>query len=298
MRQKDTGSDTGLHVFLLAAFSLSIAVSAVARLTGAAKSPYVFILGVVVMIAPFGCSLIAWKLSRRPFGNLGFGKFPIRYLLLALFLVPVASWVAGAIGIVITDRGVPWSAWLQPDAAGMIHPPPDARLGEAPFSGGALPAKLALKALVGLVLVSILAFGEEVGWRGYMQPRLTGRFGVSRRVAFAATIWALWHIPFALGGLQTVSGISGVMLALVMPLGHFGYGLMLGYLWERVRSIWIVALAHGAGNNWGNFPFRLMEIEGDAVVLLLLRNVVYVLAGLFCLGLLQRSSKVGAAIAI
>ena len=38
-------------------------------------------------------------------------------------------------------------------------------------------------------------FGEEVGWRGYLQPTLEQRRPVLRSAAILSVIWALWHLP-------------------------------------------------------------------------------------------------------
>jgi hypothetical protein len=36
-------------------------------------------------------------------------------------------------------------------------------------------------------------------------------------------------------------------------------GLVIGWLWVRSESIWIVAIAHGALNNWGQYAFKFMR---------------------------------------
>jgi membrane protease YdiL (CAAX protease family) len=46
--------------------------------------------------------------------------------------------------------------------------------------------------------------------------------------------------------------------------------LILGWLWIETESIWIVALAHGALNAWGQYAFKFMTGPGqlrDALVL-------------------------------
>ncbi|WP_030873882.1 CPBP family intramembrane glutamic endopeptidase [Streptomyces sp. NRRL F-2747] len=50
-------------------------------------------------------------------------------------------------------------------------------------------------------LVSVpLYFGEELGWQGYMLPRLVQR-GRIRGLLLGGAIWGAWHVPMtALGG--------------------------------------------------------------------------------------------------
>ncbi len=43
------------------------------------------------------------------------------------------------------------------------------------------------------------ALGEEVGWRGYMMPRLKERFGLlNGRLLGGVVIWGIWHWPLML----------------------------------------------------------------------------------------------------
>jgi membrane protease YdiL (CAAX protease family) len=56
---------------------------------------------------------------------------------------------------------------------------------------------------------------------------------------------------------------------LIMPIGHIGAGMVLGWLWLRTESIWMVSLAHGALNNWGQYAFKYMQGFGEWDVYLL-----------------------------
>jgi len=44
------------------------------------------------------------------------------------------------------------------------------------------------------------ALGEEIGWRGYVLPRLQTRMSALSASLFLAPIWALWHLPLWLTG--------------------------------------------------------------------------------------------------
>jgi hypothetical protein len=41
-----------------------------------------------------------------------------------------------------------------------------------------------------------------------------------------------------------------------------GGALVIGWLWLRTESIWMVALAHRALNNWGQYAFKFMDDGG------------------------------------
>jgi len=44
------------------------------------------------------------------------------------------------------------------------------------------------------------ALGEEIGWRGYVLPRLQSRMSALGAALLIAPIWALWHLPLWLTG--------------------------------------------------------------------------------------------------
>jgi uncharacterized protein len=60
---------------------------------------------------------------------------------------------------------------------------------DAPFvSSGSLPSTVGIQVITG-------ASGEELGWRGYLLPRLGKRLGAVLAAVVMSTLWALWHLP-------------------------------------------------------------------------------------------------------
>lgn len=54
--------------------------------------------------------------------------------------------------------------------------------------------------LVGYALLwTILAFGEEAGWRGFALPWLADRFGFWTGSTILGVVWCVWHYPKLLG---------------------------------------------------------------------------------------------------
>lgn len=87
------------------------------------------------------------------------------------------------------------------------------------------------------VIQLIGATGEEIGWRGFLQPLLETR--VRRFVAIALTgaLWALWHVQaFGAGPVVAVSFFVSAM-AFAVLLGALGNGSY----WQRVL---VAAVGH------------------------------------------------------
>ena len=60
---------------------------------------------------------------------------------------------------------------------------------DAPFvSSAALPLGIGMQFITGAV-------GEELGWRGFLLPRLGKRFGGTTAAWVMAILWSLWHVP-------------------------------------------------------------------------------------------------------
>ncbi len=106
-------------------------------------------------------------------------------------------------------------------------------------------APLPLELTVGSLAASTLIWGEEFGWRGYLQVRL-----LARRPALAAVatglIWALWHAPGLLWG--AVLSIDLALSAVVLAMGAVLGSVVLGWLRLRTGSIWPATLFHAAQN--------------------------------------------------
>lgn len=94
---------------------------------------------------------------------------------------------------------------------------------------------------------SIPAFGEEMGWRGYLLPRLLP-LGRDRALAVSGIIWGLWHAPLVLllGFHYPEHRAEGALLftAVVMLLGIY-----IGYLRLVSGSTFLAAFAHGMFNS-------------------------------------------------
>ena len=122
------------------------------------------------------------------------------------------------------------------------------RLGNVPDLGtpeSKLFAAIALTVLIAPFLNLPLFLGEELGWRGFLTPRMVGLFG-RRGVLLTGVVWALWHLPILiLGhnyGAQWVPGLL-VWIPLCISLS-----VLFTALYNLGGAIWPAALGHGVLN--------------------------------------------------
>jgi uncharacterized protein len=97
--------------------------------------------------------------------------------------------------------------------------------------------------LVPSAVVSLpLYLGEELGWQGYMLPRLL-RFGTARGIALGGVLWGLWHLPMTLLG----GSYPGHPLWVAVPsavVSAVGAGAVIALIRLRTTSVWPAVLAH------------------------------------------------------
>jgi membrane protease YdiL (CAAX protease family) len=105
---------------------------------------------------------------------------------------------------------------------------------------------------VGAVINSFLAFGEELGWRGWLLSALRP-LGTWPALLISGVIWGLWHAPIILLGYNFAEpNLLGVAL---MVMGCLSFGILLGWLRLRSGNVWPAVLGHGAFNAAAGFAF-------------------------------------------
>ncbi len=262
--------------FVVVSYALSIGLSLIIGLTGGHNS-HLIDLGYLSMLLPAISVLIIYFATKEA-PLVSSGRSPLKYLPAALLLMPGILHATMLPLMAVLQGRLPWQSWLISRLDGLYHTP--AFLGWGTLTIKGLATHIALNALAGLTIVSVLALFEEIGWRAWLLPRLTDRLGTRRAILVTALIWALWHVPFEFSGILHINGISPAQLAVIMPPGTLAAGLILGWLWVRTESVWLVAVAHGALNDWGQYAFKYMDestpprieiavLSGGSLVLLL-----------------------------
>lgn len=130
--------------------------------------------------------------------------------------------------------------------------------------GGAQSVVIRLLLAYGITLIVApilnipIFFGEEIGWRGFMTPRLVELFG-KPGMLMAGVIWALWHTPFILLGLNyPVHPVVGHLIWI--PVCVAGGTLLQGVV-TRSRSIVPAALCHGVVNQLATLTLSVFAVQ-------------------------------------
>src|SRR5829696_5700300 len=89
------------------------------------------------------------------------------------------------------------------------------------------------------------ALGEEIGWRGYVLPRLQSRMSALSASLLIAPIWGLWHLPLWLTGDPVKTPIFYVaFFAAVFPMS-----VLLTWVYNSTGgSLLLVVLLHATVN--------------------------------------------------
>jgi membrane protease YdiL (CAAX protease family) len=154
------------------------------------------------------------------------------------------------------------------------------------------PGMMTLLLWLGISVVGApMIFGEELGWRGYLQLRLFP--GRPWHAAIATgLIWAAWHYPWllAIDPFPYNRWVSLIFFAVAVTNASIFFG------WLRLRTgdVWSASVAHGANNmteaTWHRVAFTgesagKPSLAFDAVLIL---AEVAVLTGIVAVDTMRR----------
>ena len=108
-----------------------------------------------------------------------------------------------------------------------------------------------LGVLVAAPVNAIAGLGEELGWRGWLLPKLMP-LGTAPAVIASGVIWALWHAPVILLG-YNYPGVPGALSLACMTAMCIVVGAVFAWFRLQSGSVWPAALGHGAFNATAGF---------------------------------------------
>jgi membrane protease YdiL (CAAX protease family) len=155
--------------------------------------------------------------------------------------------------------------------------------GEGKWTTG---SQIAVNVVVNLVLLGIIgtftAMGEEIGWRGYLQPRLDAA-GVRSSLAIVWFVQLAYHAPLMIGaGYVEVGGLS-TSLAL-FAIGDLPMTFLMAHEVYRARSLWPAVFFHSFHNTISQWLFPKFFTMGTDQIWLRGEDGVLPMVGYVVLG--------------
>ncbi len=95
-------------------------------------------------------------------------------------------------------------------------------------------------------MVFIAFFGEEYGWRYYLQPVMQNKFGKRPGVFLLGLVWALWHINI---DFMYYTKDTPVQMFIGQIITCVSIGIFFGYAYMKTGNIWVPVIMHFLNNN-------------------------------------------------
>lgn len=190
---------------------------------------------------PGAAALLTCAILRIDIATLGWHWRPWRWQLLA-YTTPLA--------ICVVAYGAVWTTGL----GGFPNPKTVAELRESMGFGGlttsgAVLLSIVLSLTAGGVRSLAAGLGEEIGWSGFLSPRLAARYGFTWAALITGAIWAIWHFPILLFADYFDDTAPPMWFALPCFVIQI-MGLSVITVWIRLRSgsLWASAVVNASVN--------------------------------------------------
>ena len=95
-------------------------------------------------------------------------------------------------------------------------------------------------------IVFLPFFGEEYGWRYYLQPRFQKKFGSLWGVILLGVVWGLWHLPLNLFYYSPQTSLQSIAAQLITCIT---LGVFFAFAYQKTQNIWVAVILHYMNNN-------------------------------------------------
>jgi uncharacterized protein len=236
--RKAPGNSADILLFLALVFPLSAIFYGLVIASGhLATAGGRYVAGLMWM--PATAALLTVWIRRLDIRSLGWGWAGTRWSLIA-YLVPLAYALIAYLAIWLLGLG----GFADPATVSALA----AKLGWSGLGGaGFILAYFVLTATTGMIGSVAHALGEEIGWRGFLAPRMAARFGFTGGALLTGAIWASWHFPILLFA-DYNSGTPwwfGLSCFTVLVLSD---SVIMTWLRLRTNSVWPCAIVHASHN--------------------------------------------------
>ncbi len=112
------------------------------------------------------------------------------------------------------------------------------------FSANSIITVLCLP--INFILSYMAFFGEEYGWRYYLQPIMQKKMGKRLGVLLLGLVWGVWHIGADFMYYTKEYGAQAFVMQLITCIS---IAIFFGYVYMKTENIWTLAIMHFLNNN-------------------------------------------------
>ena len=145
---------------------------------------------------------------------------------------------------------------------------PNAAFEIAEVSAVGYTASIFFNIAISLALFPVY-LGEDLGWRGYLFPKLKTIMNRPAAYIVCGIIWDVWHTPAIIDGLNFGKDYAGYPYVgiLLMCVFCIGTGIIFTWLTEKTNSVYPAAFAHAINNNATGLIVALSGTNDESKVL-------------------------------
>lgn len=126
--------------------------------------------------------------------------------------------------------------------------------------------------IIPFFLFDAIANGEEIGWRGYVLPRLQVKHSALVSSLILGVIWGFWHLPKFLSHWDTAAFV-------LFMVGTTAKAVLYTWLYNNTRgSLLLTILFHASGNAGGVFLPVANTVTDDNISLLIIQTLIEISA--------------------
>lgn len=111
----------------------------------------------------------------------------------------------------------------------------------------------------------IYFWGEEYGWRYFLQPYLQKRYGTCKGLVLVGVIWAVWHLPLTLYYYSPEAPMQEMTFRIVFCIC---LSFVMGYFYMKLNSIWLPVTMHFFNNGMSSLlanPTEASQASGSII---------------------------------
>ena len=230
-----------LRLYIIITFAVSMIIEAIWIYYGKVASDAG--ISQLLMFIPCIAAIITSRIYFKKQKSFGFNRCKFRYVVLST-LIPLAYWVLSYSAFWLSTKESFGSNFSL-----LISQASNYQKGLSDNTAVAMAFAIMIPICI------ITALGEEVGWRGFMYPKMQKMWGWKKAVSISGIAWALWHLPLVVTELYYNSTALWFRIPMFF-IEIFALTIIISWLRVKSYSVWPAILFHAAHNYFDQVVFQ------------------------------------------